>query len=212
MNPAGILSEYAHQFEKYLGQTRALSILHLDRDLVIRDVNHHFAGLLDENAPLEGRQLREMVLPESRELLESLDSRDAVVFTINFRHGKGMSIPVHCHVFKTAEGWLILGEPFLLSYDESLQKMSTLTNELANMTRELQRKNRALEKARDEIKTLSGIVPICMYCKTIRDDQGYWNQLEHFITEHSEAQFSHSICPKCFKEHFPDEAEEDEET
>ncbi|MCK5505512.1 MAG: HAMP domain-containing protein [Thermodesulfovibrionia bacterium] len=60
-----------------------------------------------------------------------------------------------------------------------------------------------LQVALDKVKILSGIVPICMYCKQIRDDKGYWNQLEQFISEHSEAQFSHSICDKCMKENHP---------
>lgn len=61
-----------------------------------------------------------------------------------------------------------------------------------------------LQKAVDEIKTLKGIIPICMHCKEIRDDDGYWNKLGKYITEHSEAQFSHSICDKCLKEHYSD--------
>ena len=61
-----------------------------------------------------------------------------------------------------------------------------------------------LEEAMSEIKTLSGIIPICMHCKEIRDDQGYWNQIEKFICEHSEAEFSHSICPDCAKKYYPD--------
>ena len=56
-----------------------------------------------------------------------------------------------------------------------------------------------LQMALNEIKTLEGIIPICMHCKEIRDDEGYWNQLEKYITEHSEAQFSHCICDKCLK-------------
>ncbi|MBN2809780.1 MAG: hypothetical protein JXR80_09840 [Deltaproteobacteria bacterium] len=55
-----------------------------------------------------------------------------------------------------------------------------------------------LETALEQVKTLAGIVPICMYCKKIRDDQGYWNQLEKFISEHSDAEFSHGICPECY--------------
>lgn len=66
-----------------------------------------------------------------------------------------------------------------------------------------------LQKALEQVKTLSGIVPICMYCKEIRDDQGYWNQLEKFISEHSEAQFSHSICDKCMKEKYPEFSEKE---
>lgn len=57
-------------------------------------------------------------------------------------------------------------------------------------------------KAQEEIKALQGIIPICSYCKEIRDDQGYWNQLEAYIETHSEAQFTHGICDKCLKEHW----------
>lgn len=61
-----------------------------------------------------------------------------------------------------------------------------------------------LEESKALVNTLSGIVPICMHCKGIRDDQGYWNQLEKFITEHSEVQFSHSICDNCMEKYYPD--------
>ena len=60
-----------------------------------------------------------------------------------------------------------------------------------------------LNKAIEEVKTLSGFLPICASCKKIRDDQGYWNQIEAYISEHSEAEFSHSICPECVEELYP---------
>ena len=47
------------------------------------------------------------------------------------------------------------------------------------------------------IKTLSGLLPICSHCKKIRDDKGYWNKIEGYIQKHSTAQFSHGICPEC---------------
>jgi hypothetical protein len=56
----------------------------------------------------------------------------------------------------------------------------------------------------DEVKTLKGIIPICASCKKIRDDSGYWNQIELYIKEHSEADFSHSICPDCARKLYPD--------
>lgn len=56
-----------------------------------------------------------------------------------------------------------------------------------------------------KIKVLSGIVPICMHCKQIRDDKGYWNQLEAFISKHSDAQFSHGICEACLGKYYPEE-------
>lgn len=61
-----------------------------------------------------------------------------------------------------------------------------------------------LKEANAKIKTLEGIIPICMYCKKIRDDQGYWNQLEKFIVEHSKAQISHGICVDCLEKFHPD--------
>lgn len=57
---------------------------------------------------------------------------------------------------------------------------------------------RALEDALARVKRLQGLLPICSYCKKIRDDQNYWQQVETYIAEHSEARFSHSICPACY--------------
>ena len=61
-----------------------------------------------------------------------------------------------------------------------------------------------LEKALADVKTLSGLMPICAGCKKIRDDQGYWTQIETYIKTHSDAEFSHGICPECTKKHYPD--------
>lgn len=61
-----------------------------------------------------------------------------------------------------------------------------------------------LKKALSQVKKLSGLLPICMYCKKIRDDKGYWNQIEAYIDNHSEAHFSHSICNECAKEYYSD--------
>jgi len=55
-----------------------------------------------------------------------------------------------------------------------------------------------------QIKQLSGLLPICSHCKKIRDDKGYWNQIETYIDEHSDAQFSHSICQECARKYYPD--------
>ncbi len=64
-----------------------------------------------------------------------------------------------------------------------------------------------LQSALAKVKKLSGLLPICACCKKIRDDRGYWNQIENYIHEHSEADFSHSICPECFKKQYPGEWE-----
>ena len=61
-----------------------------------------------------------------------------------------------------------------------------------------------LKIAMGEVKKLSGFLPICSSCKKIRDDEGYWNQIESYIRDHSEAEFSHSICPECAKKVYRD--------
>jgi PAS domain S-box-containing protein len=61
-----------------------------------------------------------------------------------------------------------------------------------------------LKNALDQVKQLSGMLPICSSCKKIRDDKGYWSQIESYIRDHSEAEFSHSICPECAKSLYPD--------
>lgn len=61
-----------------------------------------------------------------------------------------------------------------------------------------------LRSALAEVKTLSGLLPICSHCKKIRDDKGYWNRIETYIQDRSEAEFSHSICEECAKKFYPD--------
>jgi phosphoserine phosphatase RsbU/P len=58
---------------------------------------------------------------------------------------------------------------------------------------------RQLEEALTRVKQLHGLLPICAYCKRIRDDHNYWQQVEAYVSEHSEAEFSHSICPDCYE-------------
>lgn len=67
---------------------------------------------------------------------------------------------------------------------------------------ELIERNRELEEALSKVKLLEGIIPVCMYCKKVSKDEHSWQQMESYITQHSEAQFSHGICPKCFEEKF----------
>jgi PAS domain S-box-containing protein len=70
--------------------------------------------------------------------------------------------------------------------------------------RERERLIAELQDALIKVKTLSGLLPICAFCKKIRDDGGYWHQVEAYIKEHSEANFSHGVCPECAKKHYPE--------
>ncbi len=73
----------------------------------------------------------------------------------------------------------------------------------------LANKVKELSQALDQIKTLSGIVPICANCKKIRSDEGYWQQVEVYVRDHTEAEFSHGICPECIKKLYPELNSED---
>jgi methanogenic corrinoid protein MtbC1 len=98
-----------------------------------------------------------------------------------------------------------LGDGRLAQADrEVLQTMSRLNAEVTNLGRDLERKNRDLQRALEEIKTLRGILPICMHCKKIKNDAGLWQRLETYVMQNSEAQFSHGLCEACFKEHYPE--------
>lgn len=75
---------------------------------------------------------------------------------------------------------------------------------LKRLNAELEQKNLALQAALDKVKLLSGMLPICASCKKIRDDQGYWQEVEIYVRDHSEADFSHGLCPDCIRRLYPE--------
>ncbi len=85
------------------------------------------------------------------------------------------------------------------------QRLIVAQNTLATKVAELR-------QALDQVKTLRGIVPICAKCKKIRDDQGYWNQVEVYVHNHTEADFSHGLCPECIKVLYSDFGQEASES
>lgn len=92
--------------------------------------------------------------------------------------------------------------------DDEIGELARVFNEIIGHRRlaegERERLLQELQGALGKIKILRGFLPICASCKKIRDDQGYWNQIEEYIRDHSDAEFSHSICPECSKKLYPD--------
>lgn len=78
---------------------------------------------------------------------------------------------------------------------------------LENHRQEREKLIAELQTALEEIKTLQGILPICSFCKDIRNDEGYWERVDAYITRHTDVDFSHGICPPCLKKHYPEEYE-----
>ena len=77
--------------------------------------------------------------------------------------------------------------------------------ERKQMEAALEEERRRLQEALDDVRILRGILPICANCKKVRDDKGYWNQVEKYVSEHSEVKFSHGICPECLKILYPED-------
>ncbi len=97
----------------------------------------------------------------------------------------------------------------LLVVQRSLRQKSRLNAQLEEQYRAIRKTNAKvttlnseLELTLAEVRRLSGLIPICCHCKSVRDDAGYWRAVESYISEHSEAQFSHGICPECAVEHY----------
>jgi DNA-binding response OmpR family regulator len=74
---------------------------------------------------------------------------------------------------------------------------------ILRLNRTLREKNAELEAALARVKLLSGLLPMCAGCKKIRDDQGDWSEVDHYVEKHSEARFTHGLCPKCSEKYFP---------
>ncbi|MBI9091561.1 MAG: hypothetical protein JEZ12_20315 [Desulfobacterium sp.] len=75
-------------------------------------------------------------------------------------------------------------------------------NEVSFLHKRVVSRNHELEKAVAEIRQLKGIIPICSGCKKIRDDKGFWQQVEQYVETHSHARFSHSMCPDCLESYY----------
>ena len=200
-----IILQHLSEFEEYFIQTDVLIVIVLDKDLKISAHNKCFSKLISSGKDVSGNLINSFLLPESRAILPLSNSTKHLSVLLNFESSASSPVPLQCHIVQIDNGkYLIFGGHLMLTNEQILQKMTIMSNEMANLSRDLHRKNRELKEAHSKIKTLSGIVPICMHCKGIRDDKGYWNQIEKYITEHSEAQFSHGICDKCLKKHYPD--------
>ena len=88
----------------------------------------------------------------------------------------------------------------------------TLEIQVQERTADLQQETKRLQEALANVRTLSGLIPICARCKKIRDDKGYWSQLELYIQQNSDALFSHGLCPECVRTIYPEFTNADELT
>ena len=113
---------------------------------------------------------------------------------------KDKSRVIHQHNYA---GKTVFEEVIAVPIFDDQGDVNFVVEELNDMTELIQSKE-IIEYLKIEVNTLRGIIPICSSCKKIRDDKGYWQQVEVYVRDRSEAEFSHSICPKCFEKLYPE--------
>lgn len=134
------------------------------------------------------------------------DAFDRHLFNISTASGYPQS---YLFSFRTIDsGTLVLAHLDTRDVERMRTEIVQLNQELGNLNRQLHKKNTALQYALDHVKTLQGIIPICMYCHKIRGEKQIWDQLEAYLMEHTEAELSHAICPACMDKYYPEEKEE----
>ena len=161
-----------------------------------------------------GRQLRSLVaaytqdiiqihvlMKEFRPILMEMDQaqQDIIALTEKFdRNTTHESQNIKTEISRDITALLIISTAIFILFNSLSIGLCFFAIRMFKVTRIAQE----LQKALEEIRTLKGIVPICSFCKKIRDDRGYWEQVEVYVRRHSHADFSHGICPECMKKHY----------
>lgn len=188
----------------FLNDSDEVAVAFFSSDLTVDYCNRCFRELFTGTASCRGRIFTDFLSEEERSLFP-LEEGEVVSLYISIgKTGRSRSA-LKCKIQRSSCSYVLVGFLTGANDGEIFSGMTRLANEMTNLSRDLMRKNRELEEAQSKIKTLSGIIPICMHCKEIRDDEGYWNNIEAFISQHSQAEFSHSICSKCEAKYYSDD-------
>lgn len=225
-----VIDRYSDLFGQYIEKSDNIIIVLFNDNFVVEEYNHGFLNLVTFrgfSGIIRGQDIRSFLIPESRDALNFSDQQvTSIKIRLHFSVSASQSMRISCSVFRVKESYLMIGDRQTLTESHFLDKMSLLNSEMVNVARELQQKNRELnqrnreieqknleiEAAYSRIRILSGIIPICMHCKKIRDDEGYWNMVEKYIAKYSEAEFSHGICPQCMQKYYAEYCDTGEES
>lgn len=197
-----------HKSEKELNKSKALfesmflgnpePCIYLDIDFKVIDINprciEFFGFSLDET---KNKNIDTLIIPEDYEEEAAKLNNETLsgyVYFDTYRKNKaGKVLPVSI----SAAPIIIDGKPegsFVMYKD--ISKRKKIEEEREKLIKELQ-------KTLNEVKTLEGLIPICAHCKKIRDDSGFWGNVEQYISKHTNVDFSHGICPDCLEKYYP---------
>jgi len=194
---------------KFLAENMADIVWTLDMDFNATYVSPSIKKVLGFTPEERKRQkMEEMVTPESmknisamfleelqRDKMQDADSDRSITIEVEYYHKNGSIVWMENNVKAIRDRVGSIVGMYGASHDITDRKKAE---------RALLLERNKLQDAILKIKKLSGMLPICSHCKKIRDDKGYWSQIETYIRDHSEAEFSHSICQECAKEHYAD--------
>ncbi len=200
----------SEQILRYAYDEAAVGLCYFDTDLRYLHINKWLAQL--NGLPVEkhlGRTVHE-VIPEvaagiAAQLRQVIETNtpiiDGVVEAETPAQPGVRRTFMHNYLPVTTDNGKVVGVSCLVQDVTARRKAEA---GLKERTAELEQANRDLQHAVDNIKTLKGLVPICSHCKSIRNDKGFWQQLEAYVSHNTEAMFSHGICPACREAHYPD--------
>jgi PAS domain S-box-containing protein len=200
------------QAEKGLRESEERYRLHFENVLdVIYTVDSEFK-MLDVSPSVEkllGYKPKELIGRPFQDLNLLAPEYLEQAFSESLRVLKGERITSTVYQFITRDGtkkWgEISGAPVIR--DNKVVAITSVARDITERKRVEEERDKLvakLQKALSEVKTLRGFLPICSHCKKIRDDKGYWGQIESYIHEHSDAEFSHGICPECAEKYYPE--------
>lgn len=188
-DPGIIVTGWNYWLQSHSGRTRqevvGKSLLDLYPDLVTRKMDQYFNEALEGRHVVLSQVFHGYLLPVKRgdeEDPDAIMAQSAIVSPLMLDGGISGTIG------------------YIEDVSERIRREKELMEQVAQGKRLIEK----LEAAAIQIKTLRGMLPICANCKKIRDDKGYWSQIESYITKHSDAVFSHGICPECAKKLYPE--------
>jgi hypothetical protein len=195
-----MLQEHAPVLAQFMEQSERYIVAELDGNGVIVDASVGFLRLLGHDAQAVGTPFYELFADEQSDRHTGLPR---VGYLVARARPPRVPSRLEAQVLQSGGHYLVVAEQVHLEQDV-VEELARINHEMTNLTRQLNKEKAELERSMARIKRLEGLVSICSYCHRIRIEADTWQRLEEYLTEHSDALFSHGLCPECETKHFGD--------